>query len=231
MPTDYKELIANFTKEDYFQHKVNLHIHTTYSDGKGDYRNIVSQAKKCGYKNIAITDHNTVKGHIENSDLLGFVIPSVEFDVWYKYIFLHLIAYGLDISAECMKKFYAKNKCETEKDIIRILPKRNIRELIMAIHQAGGLAVIAHPACCWALNMDRFINDLVKIGLDGMEIYYPYPRWRKYMKFAPIEKLEQIADKYGLIKTGGTDLHDKALRYYSLENNEFIEFAKEKLLK
>ena len=31
------------------------------------------------------------------------------------------------------------------------------------------------------------------------------------MKFAPIEKLEQIADKYGLIKTGGTDLHDVIL--------------------
>ena len=55
--------------------------------------------------------------------------------------------------------------------------------------------------------MDKFIKDLKKIGLDGVEIYYPYPRWRKYMKFAPVEELEQIADKYNLIKTGGTDLH------------------------
>ena len=188
-----------------------LHLHTTYSDGKGDYRSIADQAKKYGCKNIAITDHNTVQGHIDNSDLIGFVIPAVEFDVWYKYIFLHLLAYGIDINAECMKKFYAKHKSETEKDIIRILPKRNIKQLISAIHKAGGIAVIAHPACCWALNMDKFIKGLADIGLDGMEIYYPYPRWRKYMKFAPIEKLEQIADKYGLIKTGGTDLHDVIL--------------------
>lgn len=211
MPTDYKELIANFTKEDYQNNRVNLHIHTTYSDGKGIYRDIAAQAQKLGYENIAITDHNTIEGHIDNSDLLGFVIPAVEFDVWYKYIFLHLIAYGIDIHADCLKEFYAKNKTETEKDIIRILPKRNIRKLISAIHKAGGIAVIAHPACCWALNMDRFIKDLMGIGLDGMEIYYPYPRWRKYMKFAPLEELERIADKYGLIKTGGTDLHEKSL--------------------
>lgn len=211
MPTDYKELISNFTKEDYLNNRVNLHIHTTYSDGKGDYRDIVKQAQSKGYTNIAITDHNTVQGHIDNADLLGFVIPAVEFDVWYKYIFLHLIAYGINVNADCMQKFYAKNKAETEKDIVRILPKHNINELIKAIHNAGGIAVIAHPACCWALNPDEFIKDLVDIGLDGMEIYYPYPRWRKYMKFAPVEKLEQLADKYNLIKTGGTDLHDTQL--------------------
>lgn len=207
MPADYKELISDFSKEDYLNNKVNLHIHTTYSDGKGEYRDIVKQAKEKGFKCIAITDHNTIQGHVDNSDLSDFVIPAVEFDVWYKYIFLHLIAYGIDVNAQCMKTFYARNKSETDKDIVRILPVRNINKLISAIHQAGGIAVIAHPACCWALNMDKFIKDLKNIGLDGMEIYYPYPRWRKYMKFAPVEELEQIADKYNLIKTGGTDLH------------------------
>ena len=211
MTRNYKEIILNFTKEDYLNKKVDLHIHTTYSDGKGSYRDIAEYAKKNGYKNIAITDHNTVQGHIDNADLLGFIIPAVEFDVWYKYIFLHLIAYGIDINAQCMQKFYAKHKSETEKDIIRIFPVRNIKELIKSIHKAGGIAVIAHPACSWALNMDEFIKDLKKIGLDGIEVYYPYPRWRKFIKFAPIEKIEQIADKYNLIKTGGTDLHEKAL--------------------
>ena len=211
MTTDYKQIISSFTPEDYIEHRVNLHIHTTYSDGKGKYRDIVMQAKEKGYKNIAITDHNTIKGHVENQDLLGFVIPAVEFDVWYKYIFLHLLAYGIDINAQCLQKFYAKNKSETEKDIIRILPTRNIKELIKSIHDAGGIAVLAHPACSWAINTDTFIKDLKNIGLDGIEIYYPYPRWRKYMKFAPLEKIEQIADKYKLIKTGGSDLHGTEL--------------------
>lgn len=211
MTANYKDIISGFSKEDYAQNMINLHIHTTYSDGTGDYRDIANQAKSKGYKYIAITDHNTIQGHIDNQDLCDFVIPSVEFDVWYKYVFLHLLAYGIDINADCMKKFYAKNKSETEKDIIRILPVRNIKELINSIHNAGGIAVIAHPACSWAFSMDDFIKDLKAIGLDGMEIYYPYPRWRKFMKFAPLDKLEQIADKYNLIKTGGTDLHGNSL--------------------
>ena len=209
--TNYGELIKNYTIDDYEKGLVNLHIHTKYSDGLGEYRQIVQQAKEFGYKRISITDHNTIQGHLENSDLLDFVIPGVEFDVWYKYIFLHLLAYGIDINSECMKEFYSKDKIGTEKDIIRIFSKRNIKKLINSIHQAGGIAVIAHPACCWALNMDKFIYDLKNIGLDGVEVYYPYPRWRKFLRFSPSEIINKIADKYGLIKTGGTDFHGEML--------------------
>ena len=150
-----------------------------------------------------------MQGYIDNPNLN--IITGVEFDVWYKYIFLHLLAYGIDVHAECLQKFYAKDKRGTEKDIVRIFSKRNIIELINSIHKAGGIAVIAHPACCWALNMDKFIQDLKNIGLDGIEVYYPYPRWRKYMRFASVEKIEKIADKYNLIKTGGTDCHCTSL--------------------
>ena len=125
----------------------------------------------------------------------------VEFDVWHKYIFLHLLAYGIDLNNEKMKKFYSKDKRGTEADIVRIFSQRNIKELIEAIHEAGGIAVLAHPCCCWALSMDKFVKDLVEMGLDGIEVFYPYPRWRKYIKFSNPESIEKIADKYGLIKT------------------------------
>ena len=41
----------------------------------------------------------------------------------------------------------------------------------------------------------------------GVEVYYPYPRHRAFVKFFTAKKVEQIADKYNLIKTGGTDEH------------------------
>lgn len=205
---NYIDLIKSFTREDYLNNLINLHVHSTYSDGKATFNEIETQAE-AKYKYYAITDHNTIKGHIDNPN--SSAITGVEFDVWYKYIFLHLLAYGIDINNESMKKFYAKNKKETEADIVRIFAKRNIKELIEAIHNAGGIAVLAHPACCWALNMEQFIKDLVDIGLDGIEVYYPYPRWRKYIKFLNPNTLEAIADKYNLIKTGGTDCHEKTL--------------------
>lgn len=206
---DYKELIKNFTKEDFQSNKINLHIHSKYSDGEADFLDIVKQAEEKGFKHIAITDHNTIQGHIENPNT--FVIPAVEFDVWYKYIFLHLLAYGIDVKHPEMQKFYAKSKSGTETDIVRFFSKRNIKELISSIHKAGGIAVLAHPCCCWALNLEKFIKDLIDIGLDGVEVYYPYPRWRKYIKFSNPKQVEEIANKFHLIKTGGTDCHSKEL--------------------
>lgn len=202
---DFRELIKTVNKSDYENNLVNLHIHTTYSDGLGDFRNICEQARN-RYKLFAITDHNTVQGHIENPNCGQ--ITGVEFDVWYKYIFLHLLAYGIDVNADCMQNFYSNDKIGTEKDIVRFFSRRDIKALIDSIHKAGGIAVLAHPCSCWALNMEKFVSDLVKLGLDGIEVYYPYPRWRKYLKFSNPANIEAIADKYNLIKTGGTDCHD-----------------------
>lgn len=209
MNSSYYEMIKEFQSNDYENNIVNLHIHTTFSDGKADAKNIVQQAKEKGYKKIAICDHNTVDAHkIIKDDIL---IPAVEFDVWCGYVFLHLLAYGIDVENSELNPFLAKTKKETEADIVRIFSTRNIKNLINAIHNAGGIAVLAHPACCWAINLDGFVKKLIKLGLDGIEVYYPYKRHRGIIKFHKTETVEKIADKYNLIKTGGTDLHGEEL--------------------
>lgn len=203
---NYKELIKQISEKDYLSNQINLHIHSTYSDGKATFEDIETQAEYSKkYKHFSITDHNTIQGYLDHPDTKAIV--GVEFDVWYKFIFLHLLAYGVDINHVGMKKFYAKDKKGTEKDIVRIFARRNLKDLINTIHDAGGIAVLAHPCCCWALSLDGFIKELKSIGLDGVEVYYPYPRWRKYLKFSSPDKVGKIADKYGLIKTGGTDCH------------------------
>ncbi len=76
-------------------------------------------------------------------------------------------------------------------------------ETIEFIHQAGGVAVLAHPG-----KLDpamraqpRLVHELTERGLDGLEIYYPsHPR--KMQK-----KLHRLAEQYNLLKTGGSDYH------------------------
>lgn len=201
--------MENYTKEDYINKKVNLHIHTIYSDGEANPVNIVKQAKENGYKKIAICDHNTIEAHKIIKDEI--LIPAVEFDVWCGYVFMHLLAYNIDINNKELLSFCAKSKKETELDIVRIFAKRDIKKLIKAIHNAGGIAVLAHPACCWAVNLERFVKKLISYGLDGLEVYYPYKRHRGIIKFHKAATVEKIADKYQLIKTGGTDLHKAIL--------------------
>lgn len=203
-----RDILNEIIEQDYADKKVNLHIHTTCSDGEGDYNQIVNSAREQGYKLIAITDHNSIEAHKNIQDEI--LITGAEFDCWFGYVFIHLLAYGIDINNENLKPFLAKNKSETEGVLIRLLPKRNVKKLIEAIHDAGGLAVLAHPACYWALSLDSLVKKLIKIGLDGIETYYPYPRFRKIVKFHSAKDVIHIADKYPyLIKTGGTDFHGK----------------------
>ena len=173
--------MRNLTEDDFKNKKVDLHIHTSCSDGEGDYNQIIKSAKEKGYKLIAITDHNTIEAHKHIQD--DILVTGVEFDCWFGYVFIHLLAYGIDINHPSIAPFLAKNKSETEGVLIRLLPKRNVKKLIKAIHEAGGIAVLAHPACYWALSLDRLVRNLIKAGLDGIEVYYPYPRFRKIVKF------------------------------------------------
>ncbi len=198
--------LQELKETDFLSGKVNLHIHSTYSDGKASFEEIIKQAKAKGYKLISITDHNTIEGHkIFKDDIL---IPGVEFDCWVGHIFIHLLAYNIDVNNEELQQFMAKTKAETEGDFIRLFSKRNVPKLIKAIHNAGGIAVLAHPACYWAISLERLVKKLIKYGLDGIEVYYPYPRFRKIVKFHSSKDVMKIANKYPqLIKTGGTDFH------------------------
>ena len=208
---DIRELIKSFDPIEYFDY-VNLHIHSKFSDGKAEFEDIIQQAKELGYKKIAICDHNTVEGHkLYQDDVL---IPAVEFDWWCGYVFLHLLAYGIDVNNPVLDEFMAKSKSETEADIVRIFAKRDIKRLINAIHEAGGIAVLAHPACCWALNLDKFVGKLVSYGLDGIEVHYPYRRHRAIIRFASLRQIKDIAEKYNLIVTGGTDCHTRNIMSY-----------------
>jgi predicted metal-dependent phosphoesterase TrpH len=71
-------------------------------------------------------------------------------------------------------------------------------EAIGSIHGAGGLAVMAHPALSGLVHL---VPRLVEAGLDGVEVYYP--------EHTPEQqaKLLDIAERYNLVVTGGSDFH------------------------
>lgn len=76
--------------------------------------------------------------------------------------------------------------------------KMSALESVELIHQAGGLAVMAHPG----LNRtDEIIPDLVSAGLDGIECFHT----KHSTKMA--ERYLEIAEKYHLLVTGGSDCH------------------------
>jgi hypothetical protein len=66
------------------------------------------------------------------------------------------------------------------------------------IHQAGGVAVLAHPG----LNRtDEVIPGMVEAGIDGIECFHT-----KHST-ATTEHYLQLADRFHLLVTGGSDCH------------------------
>ncbi len=76
-------------------------------------------------------------------------------------------------------------------------------EVITMIKEAGGLSVLAHPIQIdpTLIKTQKLVDELVTIGLDGIEMYYPThsAKTRK--------KIRKITKKHDLIFSGGSDYH------------------------
>ena len=77
--------------------------------------------------------------------------------------------------------------------------KLSPEEAVGIIRQAGGAAVLAHPA--YMNDMELGISNLSGIGLAGMEVHYA-----KYREDT-IRQLARLASQYDLIPCGGSDYH------------------------
>ena len=80
-----------------------LHMHTTFSDGKLTPEELVAQAKAAGLKYIAITDHDTVDGVRYLYENGGYptrgihVIPGIEFSAHHPVHEIHILGFNVDI--------------------------------------------------------------------------------------------------------------------------------------
>jgi len=79
--------------------------------------------------------------------------------------------------------------------------KQTPYEAIELMGKSGGVAVLAHPMIT---NKDELIPSFVEAGLKGLEVHYP-----NYSSNV-ISYYENIARKYNLVMTGGSDSHGAA---------------------
>lgn len=109
--------------------RVDLHIHTNYSDGVAPPERIVCDAKKLGYEKIAITDHDGVGGIEEALDAgrkCGIeVISGIELATKTKEgIGLHILGYHIDSEHRELRKtldILHEKRAERNKKLIAVL--------------------------------------------------------------------------------------------------------------
>ena len=119
---------------------IDLHSHTTNSDGTWSTKELLEKAESIGLEVFSITDHDTVKSYIEieqNKDIQaifkGKLIKGVELNCVFDGIKIEILAYNFDLHPvnEWLENYYTKEKnknrlIEEFNDLANICKNKNI---------------------------------------------------------------------------------------------------------
>ncbi len=244
--------------------KVDLHMHSTASDGRLTPEDVVRKSAENGLTVIALTDHDTVDGiapALVTAKAFPWlkVIPGIEISTDFPDGEVHVLGYFIDYTdpefaarlermrhsrrgraqgmiaklrdlgihiewqqvleiadsgsigrphiAQAMldKGYIASIKEAFTKYIGRGGPAYVEREKITPVEavklilRTKGLPVLAHPLTI--SDPETMVVELKAAGLVGIEAYY------NGYTADEISRLVNLADKYGLIASGGSDYH------------------------
>lgn len=143
---------------------IDLHVHSTFSDGTCTPTELIELAQKAGVAVLALCDHNTVAGlpeFLTAAQGSGVnAVPGVEFSTEYNGIELHIL--GLFIPPEHYSDIAALlNDALARKE-------RSNRELVLALSEAG---LKMDYDLIRAANPDGMINRAV-IGAEMVRLGY-----------------------------------------------------------
>lgn len=247
---------------------IDLHVHSTASDGTLSPQEIALYAKAKGLSAIALTDHDTVAGVNEcmkkGLEIGVIVIPGIECSADYYGKELHILGYYIDpdssvlqnklkelidgrskrnlkmldkltelgcpltledLEVDCvpdtvftrahianalLRKGYITERKEAFSKYIgsncpAYIPREKftVKACIDMIHEAGGLAVLAHPMLYGYNRSDvtNLLRGLALEGLDGVECVY------STHSSDDVAHLLQVCLQLKLFPTGGSDFH------------------------
>lgn len=261
---------------------IDLHIHTTASDGVLIPAEVVKKAKKAGLAAIGITDHDCLAGLPEAfaaGRKFGLeIVPGAEISTYWSKQGrreFHVLGYYMDLKNQKIRstlEFYQKVRQKRAEEIVKKLQEEGWRvsyekvkelaagaigrphlaqavianrenakklrgtfgglpdtgefivaylvkgkpayvekagmepeETIKLIHQAKGVAVLAHPGWDLKIGEEDVIKQFARWKVDGLEAIHGKETKEDCLKC--IDYFSGLARKYGLLITGGSDFH------------------------
>jgi predicted metal-dependent phosphoesterase TrpH len=170
--------------------RADLHIHTVASDGTADVAAILDHVAAMGDLDvIAITDHERIDAAVAGRALARDRGLAFEVVVGEEVTTLggHLLALSIERP---------------------IRPYRSLRTTIADVHDAGGLAIPAHPLvpfplCAQGWVLRRLLDDSnPEVHPDAIEAFNPTALGRPWH-----DRVVRFADRHGLSRVGNSDAH------------------------
>lgn len=243
---------------------VDLHSHSTASDGAVSPAVAVQRAHSAGVSALALTDHDTIAGvaeaEVAAAELGMRLVVGAELSAHDGEREIHLLALHIRLRGvieSALARFRAQ-RSERAREIVGLLQKQGLdvtfesvlaeaaggavgrphvaRAMIAAgavrdhreafdrylaagkpafvdkayfaigdaielVHQAGGLAVFAHPGADGTLER---VERLRELGLDGLEVLHPGH------SSEDTRRLGALVEHFGMVRSGGSDWHGAA---------------------
>ena len=131
---------------------VDLHLHTTASDGVLSPSEIVRYAKAKGLQAIAITDHDTIDGceeGLSEGERIGFeVIPGIEISAEHSPGSMHILGFFLDIRHPLLNErlqYLQKARAERNPKMVAKLNQLGIEVTYEEVLKASGGGQVGRP--------------------------------------------------------------------------------------
>ena len=183
---------------------IDLHVHSTVSDGRFTPEEIVCKAAELGLSAIAIADHDSIDG-IAPALLAAQafpqlkVIPNVEISTDNPGGEVHILGYFIDYTNEELEVNLARfrNSRQTRAQMmIAKLENLGIHIKWQRVQEIAGTGSIGRPHIAQAMLESDYINSLH----EAFDKYLGYgkPAYVEREKFTPVEAVELILQAGGL---------------------------------
>jgi predicted metal-dependent phosphoesterase TrpH len=182
---------------------IDLHVHSTASDGSYTPAEVVRQAKEGGLAAIALTDHDTVDGLAEAmaaGEQLGLeVIPGVEISAQYPGGTMHILGLFVNYHNGLLDKRLAvlkQARIDRNPQIIAKLNALGIPVTMERVQEISGGGQVGRPHIARALMEGGYVRSIQE-AFDNY-LGYQRPAYVSKFRFPPMEALAMIREATGI---------------------------------
>ena len=179
---------------------VDLQVHTTASDGALPPAAVVEAARHAGLVAIAITDHDTVEGVAEATEVgakLGVrIVPGVELSTHFGDAELHLLGLHLSDTATIRDELarFQRDRVARAEHIVATLNRLGIPVTVEAVLREAGSGAVGRPHVARAMMAGGWARDFREA----------FDKWLGWGRPAFVEKPRfDVADGIALVRRAG----------------------------
>ena len=202
--------------------EIDLHCHSTASDGALAPAALVARAFEKGVRVLALTDHDTLEG-LEEARAAALalnmtLVNGIELSCTWGGATIHVLGYGFDLNAPARPHFadylveagYVKDRAEAFRkwlgagklgDVKQHWP--TLEETVDTLRAAGAWVSLAHPSHYdfTRSKRRRLIGDYIQAGGHAIEVV------NGYQPADQVGSLAILAREFGLLVSAGSDFH------------------------